>query len=418
MAKRRANGEGTISRRKDGRYEAALYVPTANGRRKRIHIYARTREAAHEKLISAQQKARQGIPVADVSQRLDSYLSYWLEHVVRTSKRMSTYAQYDWLAEHYLKPELGSYRLDKLSVPIVQQWLDQKFAEGVSAHRVHALRKVLGSALTRAMQEDLVQRNVARIASVPSYQARERVPWSADETKRFLAATADHELYPPFLVLILYGLRRGEVLGLRWGDVDFEAGMLHIRNQLQRVAGSFRQGPPKTHAGKRELPLLAPVREVLLNLMASSLPVGPRDISPEALVFVTELSGPRDPDGFGMSFKRLSKRNGLRIIRVHDVRHTTATILHDLGIPARDAQVILGHANITTTQQIYQHSRLENQQHALEQVESALLPSAVCERRAEDSDGATRCRQTVVNQDKDKDAAPSPGAALTSVAMW
>ena len=414
MAGKRTNGEGTIYRRKDGRYEAAVYVPTASGTRKRIRIYARTRAAVHEKLVAAQRQAQQGIPVADISQRVDEYLDYWLEHVVRGSRRPATYEQYAWVVARFLKPELGSYRIDKLSVSRVQSWLDQKFAGGESVHRVRLLRTVLSAALTRAQREELVQRNVARLVELPTYQAKERTPWSAEEARRFLVAAADHELYPAILVLTLYGLRRGELLGLRWCDVDFDHGVLHIRNQLQRFGGSFRQGPVKTRAGQRDLPMLTPVREVLLDQRAACAAIR-ADLSPEGLVFVTALGKPLDPDSFRVSFQRLAKRNGIRVIRVHDIRHTTATLLKDLGVPARDAQLILGHADIVTTQQIYQHDSLENRQNALERIESELLTSVVRRRSSEEVKQADRCRQ-IGDYCRQNDGSPVLlGALLTSV---
>lgn len=234
MPSKRSNGEGTLYRRKDGRYEAAVYVLTASGARKRIRVYAKTRAEVHEKLVTFQRQAHQGIPVADESKRLGEYLDYWLTSVVQSSKRPRTYDQYAWVTGRFLKPDLGSYRLDRLTVLVVQRWLDRKHAEGHSAHRIRLLRSVLSAALTSAQRQDVVQRNVARLVELPRYEAKERLPWTAEEAKRFLAVAADHELYPAYLLLLLCGLRRGEVLGLRWRDVDFENGVLRIRNQLQR----------------------------------------------------------------------------------------------------------------------------------------------------------------------------------------
>ena len=389
---RRTNGEGTIYRRKDGRYEAAVYVPTSSGTSKRIRIYARTRAEAHQKLVAAQQKAHQGIPVAEVAWRLDKYLDYWLEHVVRSSRRPSTYEQYAYVVSRFLTPGIGGHSLDKLSVATVQSWLDKLFTEGASARQIRLIRMVLSAALTRAQREELVHRNVARLLELPRYQAKERSPWSVEEAKRFLGIAADHELYPAFLLLILYGLRRGELLGLRWCDVDFDRGLLHIRNQLQRRTGGFLQGPVKTRAGERDLPLLAPARDVLLEQRALCATIEP-NVPSDGLVFITPLGQPRDPSSFRTSFQRLARRHDIRVISVHDVRHTTATLLKDLGVPARDTQLILGHSNIVTTQQIYQHASLENRQGALERVESALLQPTVRMKDKEAAEVAVSCRQ-------------------------
>lgn len=393
---RRANGEGTIYRRKDGRYEAATYVPITSGGRKRLRIYGRTRREVHDKLVAAQRQAAQRIPIADTPRQLGDYLDYWLTYVVKKSRRPSTYQEYAWVARKYLKPELGAYRLDQLTVAHVQNWLDQKSAAGESAHGLWRLRKVLSAVLTRAQRDELVHRNVARLVELPNYHAEERTPWSVAEAKRFLAVATDHELYPAFVLLMLYGLRRGEVLGLRWCDVDFESGVLRVRNQLQRLGGKFIQGPTKTSAGQRDLPLLRLAREALLDQRAACQALWP-DLPADGLVFVRILGQPLDPDSFRVTFQRLAKRYGIRVITIHDVRHTTATLLKDFGVPARDAQLILGHANITTTQQIYQHASLENRRAALERVQAGLRITADHKRSLELHNEPGRCRQVAVS---------------------
>jgi hypothetical protein len=152
----------------------------------------------------------------------------------------------------------------------------------------------------------------------------------------------------------------------------------------------------------------------------------PRNLSSEALVFVTNLGTPRDPDGFSKSFQHLARRKGIRVTRMHDVRHTAATLLKDLGVPAKDAQLILGHSDIATTQQIYQHDTLENREVALKKIEAILLPpkdhaeirSVVSIRSAKDVRRAGRCRQTSVYCRQ----ITGPGIALmgllTSVNTW
>ena len=172
---------------------------------------------------------------------LAEYMDYWLEHVAGLNRRQSTRQNYEWVIRHFLEPGLGSCRLDRLSVALVQRWLDDVYSEGASQHRVRLLRMVLSTVLTRAQREELVQRNVARLVELPRYKAKERMPWTGDDARRFLAATAADENRPLYLLLVMYGLRRGEVLGLRWGDVDFEHGVIRIRSQLQRLAGEDRK---------------------------------------------------------------------------------------------------------------------------------------------------------------------------------
>src|SRR6185312_3303560 len=137
-----------------------------------------------------------------------------------------------------------------------------------SIRNVHILRQILSAAMSRAQREELVSRNVARLVELPAWEPAEVVPWTPDEAVAFLQAAADDPLYPAFVLLMLYGMRRGEVLGLRWADVDLDAGRLAIRQQLQRVHGELRTGPVKTRAGSRDLPIPGLARTALLARQA------------------------------------------------------------------------------------------------------------------------------------------------------
>jgi integrase len=427
MARRRANREGTITRRKDGRYEARIYVLTADRCRKRITLYAHTQAEVREKLLTVQQDIRQGRRAYGTLPRLDKFLDYWLKEVIQPNKEISTYLEYQWMTENFLKPGLGPYTLDRLSVTVLQTWLSQMYRAGrftgpsgksykVSADRIKKVCKVLSTALGRAVREELVQRNVAKNVDLPKYRPKERAPWSADEARRFLAVSVEHRLYPTFLILIVYGLRRGEALGLRWGDVDFAQNILRIRKQLQRRGGEFIHKSPKTEAGIRDLALLPSIRDVFLDLHARVRSLGGVP-SADSLVF-TKGGKPRDPDAFRTTFQRLAKRHGLPVITVHDLRHTAATMLKDAGVPDRDIQLMLGHANVTTTQQIYQHGNLESQRVALQKIGAAILPESGHQLMGSELAPGANCRQTVVKSGNTEDRAGSFFASPTSVANW
>src|SRR6266545_745570 len=357
---RRVNGEGTIYRRKDGRYEAKAWVETTSGITKRVSRYGKTRSEAHEKLTAALAQRQRGIPIPDRSWKLGDYLGYWLGNVVRRKKRPKTYELYELTVRHYLKPGLGSYSLTRLSVPIVQTFLNQKTDEGHSLRKVQVMRTVLSSALTSALREELVTRNVARLVELPTWHAGKVRPWSVDEAKAFLTAAESHAGYAGYVLLMLYGLRRGEVLGLRWCDVDFTGGIIHVRQQLQRLTSGLYQGPVKTKSGQRDLPLVGVAREVLTARRAQqdaerhtaggSWLGGDSD---ERLVFTTASGHSFEPQNFVRSFHRICRQHGIRRIKVHHVRHTQATLLEYVGASVREAQLILGHSNVSTTQQIY-----------------------------------------------------------------
>ena len=374
--RRRVNGDGSVyKRQQDGHWVGAFYSHTVSGARKRVVVYGKTLAEARDKLGKAQQQARAGVPVPDQAWTLGRYLEYWLEHVVKRNRRPATYALYETIVRLYLAPGLGTKSLSRLSVPAVQMFLNQRLEKGDSIRKVHVMRTVLSSALSRAVREELVTRNVARSIELPEWQRRTLRPWTVDEAKRFLAASKPDPLYAAFVLLVLCGLRRGEALGLDWSDIDFDAGAIHVRQQIQRIRGELVLGPVKTHAGRRTLPLLDPARQAL-KLQAERQATYRADMGsawpPTDLVFTTRTGRPIEPRNLVRSFRRICDDNKIRIITVHHLRHTVASLLKDLHVPPRDAQVILGHARISTTLEIYTDAGDEAQRDALTRLHGLL----------------------------------------------
>jgi integrase len=169
-------------------------------------------------------------------------------------------------------------------------------------------------------------------------------------------------------MLIIYGLRRGEVPGLSWDDIDFDAGMIHVRQQILRVRGELQLGPVKTHAGQRTLPLLGLARQALAAQATRQagfrLDMG-RAWPDNGLIFTSRTGRPIEPRNFARSFRRICDDHDIRVITVHHVRHTVASLLKDLRVPARDAQAVLGHTRISTTLEIYTDSADEAKHDAL-----------------------------------------------------
>jgi len=222
------------------------------------------------------------------------------------------------------------------------------------------------------MREELITRNVARLVELPSDSEtkKEVVPWRSDEILRFLEASRSDRLHAAYLLLVLYGIRRGELLGLRWQDVSVHSRELHIRQQLTGVGRQTLIGPLKTKTSRRNLPIVTPLLHALQEHYEEQKA---RGITSD-LVFTTNSGAPIDPKNFTRSFQRFCKRHELRVITIHNLRHTQATLLMRLGVPARTIQLILGHSRITTTQEIYQHSDNEAQREALQLAEHHLLP--------------------------------------------
>jgi integrase len=390
VAGRNANGEGTVYRRKDGRWEAAGYFLTASGQRKRVRKLGRTREEAYDKLIEVKGQSRQGIPVPDRSWKVGEFLDYWLETTILPRRRLTTYERHETIVRLHLKPGLGKYSLAQLSVANTQRYFDTKLAEGVSVATLDNMRKTLRAALTSAQRLEVVFRNVASLIQSAGYDPSEADWWTVEEVERFLEAIKSDRYCAAFILVALYAFRRGEVLGLQWRDVDFEASALRIRRQLQRVGHKLQLQDVKTKASRRDEPLLQTARAVLAQHREQQCKL--RELAGNAwkgsgtddeLIFTTRTGAPVDPRNLTRSFERICRTNGLRKIKLHEVRHTNATLQLNLEVASRTTQAILGHSTDSITKQIYQHSDLKNKQDALEKVERLFWRGA----------SSPRCRQ-------------------------
>lgn len=384
---RRRSGEGTITKRKDGRFEAAAYLNTPEGV-KRIRRYTKSRIEAEVLLVELRKKNDSGLLTSSKEQKLSDYLDYWLL-AIKSSVRQSTFVSYEATVRLYLKPGLGNKYLTKLSVAEVQLFFDNQSRIGKSNRNIQKMRVVLSAALKKASREERLTRNVARLAEIPTYRPKEATPWNIKQLGKFLDVAYGHNFYPIFVLMSLYGLRTGEALGLSWSDVDTENKLIHIRQQVQRSANTYQYAELKTHAGRRGLPLLDTVFEVLDNIKRSSN--GPL---PE-LIFKTVNGLPIDNGNLRKAFQHISKNAGVPVITLHHLRHTAATNLKNLGIQAKDAQSILGHANISTTLQIYQHADIESQSKSLQQYEQQIVGISTYSRQMKPSNE----KDIVVNND-------------------
>lgn len=373
---RRTNGEGTIYKRKDGRYSGSAYLTTSTGRKRRVYVYGSTRQEAHNNLVGLLSHASAGLPVADRAWSVGEYLDYWMTNVAsvgETALRPKTLEGYESTIRLHLRPYIGTIPLGQLNVSALQRTFNEQIASGKTLNTVRNARKVLSAALTNAMREEIVSRNVARLVKLRAGTRSEITPWTPAEAGRFLDAAKRDPLYPAFYLLIVYGLRRGEVLGLRWQDIDWDNKQVHVRQQLQQIRNELQIGDIKTDAGKRTLPLIPAVRDVLSRHRDIEQVVHVDNRTSMAdLAFLSSTGTPIWPRNFARRFHIIREGAGLRRIKLHHIRHSTATLLKNLGVADRDIQLILGHAHVTTTQQIYQHGNSDGQRDALDRIAQQL----------------------------------------------
>ncbi|MFD8443793.1 tyrosine recombinase XerC [Streptomyces globisporus] len=371
--KRNPNGAGTITKRKDGRYQAAVYVLQPDGTRARKFAYGKTWAECDAKRRDLLAKVDQGVPVPTRSAKLSEWLPYWLDNVVKPRRKLSTYDKYEAHVRLYLVPMIGGKRLESLGVADVRRFLVQveKKTTAATAKEAH---RVLRTALTAACREELITRNVASLVEPPRAKSRELSPWSLDETLVFLAASRKDPLYAAFVLAITMGLRRGELVGLRWTDLDLDRRVLYVRQQTQRRRGILYDDDPKGRR-RRAVPLpamcIAPLRWHRMRLAEAKARAG-ETWQEGGHVFVTRTGRPVEPRNVYRSFTRVAETAGLRVIRLHDARHGCATILTAAGVAPRVVMEILGHSQISITMDVYTHVVQDTQREAISHMDRLL----------------------------------------------
>ncbi|WP_432018967.1 tyrosine-type recombinase/integrase [Streptomyces sp. 1222.5] len=372
MAKRRPNGGGTITKRKDGRYHGAAYVTNTDGYRVRKFVYGATYDEAAEKLAKLQEQERNGVPVPAKSWNLGEWLGYWLEHIVKPEREHNTYAKYESKVRLYLVPHLGKKPLAKITPAQIRVLMAALAREEVGAATRFEVLRALRNALNRAVQEELLTRNVALLVDMPKVSKDKGRAWSAREAITFLRTARAHRLYAACVLVLVLGLRRSEVLGLRWQDVDFESRQIEPVKQVQREKGrGLVLKDLKTDSSQAVLPLPEFCARALQE--RRELQELERRIAGERweqepgheLIFSSEHGGMLDPVGFSRSFGRLVNRAGVRRITVRLARHTCGTLLAFLKVHPKVAQAILRHSQISMTMDVYTHVVGESEREAV-----------------------------------------------------
>jgi integrase len=289
---------------------------------------------------------------------LGPYLDDWLAETVRLSVRPKTFVSYRSIVRIHLIPALGHIRIDELRPLDVQAYLNAKAASGLAPRTVAYHRNILRQALGHAERIELVGRNLAKLARPPRIPRREVRPLSPDEARAFLGAISGDRLEALYLLAIGCGLRQGEILGLRWSDVDLDAGTVRVRAALQRVEGVFALVEPKSYTSRRLVPLPAIVLAGLVAHQERKLAERcPLALDPQFadLLFTTTAGQPIDGISVTRRFQRILKRAGLPRQRFHDLRHACASLLLAQGVPARVVMETLGHSQISLTLNTYSH---------------------------------------------------------------
>jgi integrase len=362
-----AKGDG-ITKRKDGLYMARYIVHTPEGP-KRKTIYGRKYGEVEKKLAEARGDAACGIVFDAKGKTVGEFLERWLEDVVRPNKTHRTYATYRQQVRSHLIPALGRIKLELLR----KAHVDGLYADllrakpqglGLAPSSVRRVHAVLHAALEEAVRRDLIPRNPAVHANKPKVRQKEIEPLDAEESRTLLDAAKGDRYEALYVLCLMAGLRQGEALGLKWSDIDLDAGTLRVNRQLQRVrcdgdkSGTLVFSEPK-NASRRTVGLperaISALRRHRKRQLEEKLRAG-AERREWGLVFANITGGPVEAQNVvNRYFKPLLVRAGLPPIRFQDLRHSCLSLLAQRGEPIRDLQALAGHATAAFTLQRYTH---------------------------------------------------------------
>jgi integrase len=364
----RRPGEGTVFQRKDGRWVCEITLEDHS----RKQYYFKTEKEALEKRRTVVNELAQGVLATGPQQTLKQYLEYWLEDVYKVSVRLNTYRNCGVLVHKHLVPGLGHIKLQKLTAQQVQSFYAKKLKSGTTASRIKTIHVALHTALEHARRMKLVSLNVCSDVELPRREKREKQPLTPEQARLLLQKVREHQLEGVLTLALATGMREGELLGLRWSDVDVNKGSLRVARTVTYIPGhGFVEGEPKTVKSKRNI-ILPPfvidtlkrhrVRQLEKRLTLGTAWVDRDLVFPDDdgdfLVFTTLLR----------RFYKLLKEIGLPRITFHDLRHSAATLLLDMGVPAKVVQELLGHSTISITMDVYSHVLPSMQKDAMDKM--------------------------------------------------
>jgi len=364
---RRGHGEGSIYQRKDGRWVANIMLEN----RKRKYIYGKTRKEVQEKLKVALRELEQGTLVTGPQQTVAQYLHEWLM-VHKQVIRPRSYERYEAIIRLHLVPKLGKLSLQKLTGQHLQRLYTEKLESGLSSTTVSAIHSMLHTAMDDAIKLGILTRNVCEAVSPPRKVHKEMKPLHPEQVRQLLEAAKGHPQEALFILALATGMRRGELLGLKWLDINFERSMLQVQRALTRMPTGlgYKETEPKTRKSRRSIVLTAFAVEALKKHQARQLEM--KKAAGEAweehdYVFCTTTGKHLHPGHDVLEqLKKLLKKAGLPDVRFHDLRHSTATLLLSKGVHPKVVQEILGHSEISMTLDTYSHVLPTMQKAAME----------------------------------------------------
>ena len=370
MAKKRANGEGNIRKRKDGRWEGRYTAghDPVTGKQIFKNVLGKTQNEVKEKLQKALVEAGQVDFTKSGQYTVGTWMDTWFENVAKIKVRPSSHQTYKGYIDNHIKPNIGKIPLEKLTTMDLQKFYrklltkgrverieSKEQPKGLSAKTVRNINQVISSAMDLAVARKIILTNPTNACELPKVEHQEMQTIPAEQLQAFLDEARATGVYEMYYIELATGLRRGELLGLKWTDIDWKNGIIKVRRQIARVDGQIVEAPLKTKNSYRAVTISQQAIEVLREQKRKTN---------DQYVFPSPNVGPISPDSVNNMLKRVLERAGIPKVRFHDLRHTFATIALQNGVDIKTVSGMLGHFSAGFTLDTYAHVTTSAQKEA------------------------------------------------------
>ena len=329
----------------------------------RISISGKSRGEVVTKLQKKQDDLKKNKYVEPNRMLYSEYLDKWLDFKENNAQlKRSTISGYKLYIDRHIKPELGAYAIQKITLPMIDKFYGDKLKEGIQPRTIHNFHTIIHNSLKQAVKDLIIPFNPAENATLPKVQSKEMQFLTVEEVKRVLDIASHYgsnkdgsvskrnnlSYYPALLLEVYTGIRRSELLGLKWKYVDLDNGIIKIEETLIETKDDIFIDTPKTESSRRVIAIPQPVIDILKKQ---------KEITGNyEYVFTSKLGNPFNPRNFNRFFYSILDKAGIkRSVRVHDLRHTHVSLLLTQGVNPKEIQKRLGHASFGTTMNIYAH---------------------------------------------------------------